>query len=167
MKFLYCVTPSNTKANSRKHHKNSRKKRRNSRSSYVSPRRKHSHQTDNSLSTIRPLNNNRNAFYHPMNDYNALDMNAMNYVEMGVPPTIFEHQIYTNNQNSYQKSHSNVNQLLKMNAKVYPSTGGGSYQSIANHNVVRGNAFYSGVDKKRRKRVSEKFCLIYPISMHR
>lgn len=157
MKFLHCVTSSDSKRNSRKHRKSSRRRRRNSRSSYLSPssvtKRSHSHQTDN-LSGSRQYN--RNAYHHTVNEHNAIDLNPMNYIEMGVPPTIFEHQVYSNNQNSGQKFHSNVNQLLKMNSKVYPSTSSG-YQSIMNQHVPhvsKGNLFYSGVEKKRRRKVS-------------
>ncbi len=157
MKFLHCVTSSNTKRNSRKRH-SSRKRRRSSRSSYLSPssipKRPHSHPTDNSAG-IR-INNNRNAFYHQSSiDHNAIDINPMNYIEMGVPPTIFEHQVYSNNYNSNNhRLHCNLNPLLRMNSKVYPSTSSG-YQSVMNQNVPKGNMFYPGVDKRRRKKVSQ------------
>lgn len=161
MKFLHCVTSSNSKRSSRKHRKSPRRRRRSSRSSYVSPssttKRSHFHQTDNS-SGIRTQN--RNAFHQTTNDYNAIDvnpmnhLNAMNYIEMGVPPTIFEHQVYSNNHNSSQKLHSNVNQFLKMSSKIYPSTSSG-YQSVVNQYFPRGNVLYSGVEKKRRRKVSE------------
>lgn len=157
MKFLQCVTSSDTKRNSRKHRKSSKRRRRNSRSSYLSPsstaKRSHSNQTDYP-SQMRMYN--RNTFHQPINEHNAIDINPMNYIEMGVPPTIFEHQVYSNNHSSSQKLHSNVNQLLKMNSKVYPSTSSG-YQSIMNQHIPRGNVFYSGVDKKRRKKVSRFF----------
>lgn len=156
MKFLQCVTSSDPKRNSRKHRKGSRRRRRNSRSSYLSPsattKRSHPHQTDYP-SGIRI--HNRNAFHQPINEHSTIDINPMNYIEMGVP-TIFEHQVYPNNQNSSQKVHSNMNQLFKMNSKVYPSTSSG-YQSVMNSHVPRGNVFYSGVDKKRRKKVSHLF----------
>lgn len=168
MKFLYCVTPSDSRRNSRKHHKSSRRRRRSSRSSYLSPassitKRRHSHQTDISSGNRMHNNNNYNnrsaAFYQPMNNdsNNALfDMNPMNYVEMGVPPTIFEHQVYSNHiqhHSTSQKPQYNVNQLMKMNAKVYP-TNCGVYPSVMNaNNATRGYAQYSAVDKKRRKRV--------------
>lgn len=160
MKFLHCITSSNTKRNSRKNRKTSRRRRRSSRSSYLSPssiaKRSHSHQSDNP-SGIRI--HHRNAFHQTINDQNAIDVNPMNYIEMGVPPTIFEHQVYSNNYNSSPKVHSNMNQLLKMNSKVYPGTSSG-YQSVMNQNGPRGNSFHSGVEKKRRKKVSHFFKLM-------
>lgn len=160
MKFLHCVTSSNSKRSSRKHRKSPRRRRRSSRSSYVSPssttKRSHSHQTDNP-SGIRL--HNRNTFQHNINEHNAIDINpinhfnSMNYIEMGVPPTIFEHQVYSNNQNY---SHKQQHQSLKMSSKIYPSTSSG-YQSIGNPHFPRGNIFYSGVEKKRRKKVSFYF----------
>lgn len=160
MKFLHCVTSSNSKRSSRKHHKSPRRRRRSSRSSYLSPstitKRSSIHQTDNPLG-IR--SHSRNAFHQNINEHNAIDVhpinhfNSMNCIEMGVPPTIFEHQVYSNNQNTSHKLHSN--QLLKMSSKIYPSTSSG-YQSIGNQHFPRGNVLYSGVEKKRRRRVS--FC---------
>lgn len=165
MKFLYCITSSTAKHNSRKHRKRSRRRRRSSRTSYLSPssptKRTHSHQMDN-LPGIRIQN--RNAFHQASNDHNSIDVNPLNYIEMGVQPTIFEHQVYSNNHNSSQKMHYNMNQLLKMNSKVYPSTSNG-YQSVMNQNVPRGNMFYSaGVDKRRRRKVSHLNLLAtYPL----
>lgn len=162
MKFLHCVTSSDSKRHSRKHRKSPRRRRRSSRSSYASPsmtKRSHFHQTDNP-SGIRTYN--RNAFHQSINEHNAIDinpinhLNSMNYIEMGVPPTIFEHQVYSNNDNSSQKLHSNMNQLHRMSSKVYPSTSSG-YQSIANQHFTRGNVLYSGVEKKRRRKVSYYF----------
>lgn len=158
MKFLQCVTTSNSKRSSRKHHKSSRRRRRNSRSSYVSPssitRRLHSNQTDY---TSGIGIQNRNAFHSLINDrHNAIDVNPVNYIEMGVPPTIFEHQVYSNNHNNYasQKFNCNMNPLLKMNSKVYPNNSGG-YPSEMNQIGVRGNNnLYSGIEKKRRRKVS-------------
>lgn len=150
MKFLHCVTSGSTKRNSRNHRKSSRRRRRNSRSSYLSPtgKRRFSHQTDN-LSGIR-MNNSRNAFQQSVNDHNEIDINPTNYVEMGVPPTIFEHQVYSNSQKLQ------YNPLHRMNARVYPSTSSGYQLGIMNQNSVpRGNVFNPGVDKKRRRRVSQ------------
>lgn len=160
MKFLYCVKSNDSRRNSRKHRKSPRRRRRNSRNSYMSPsitKRSNFYPVENP-SGIRSYN--KNAFHHHINDYNAIDINAMNhqnsmnYMEMGmgVPSTIYENKVYSNYNNSSQKLHSNLNHLFK-NSKIYPNTGTG-HLNVVNQHFQRGNVMYTGIEKKRRKKVS-------------